>query len=79
MIELVLMVAISEGFLQCLENKAIQTALTTNLAPLTYKRYTDNSHTRFETIQQSHSFLNTFIKPNKAVMELLIGRTQILW
>ena len=36
-IGLALMVVISEAFLQPLEDKAIQEALATNLAPLTYK------------------------------------------
>ena len=46
-IGLTLMVLISEAFLQRLEKKAIQEALTTNLAPLTYIRYLDDTHARF--------------------------------
>ena len=41
--------------------------MATNLAPLTYKRYIDDSHARFETIHQSHSFLNTLNSQNKAI------------
>ena len=45
----------------------MQEGLTTNLAPLLYKRYVDDSHTRFETVRQSHSFLNILNKQNKAI------------
>ena len=61
------MVVISEAFLQRLEDRALQEALATNLAPLTYKRYVDDSHARFETEHQSHSFLNILNKQNKAI------------
>ena len=57
-IGLVLMVVISEAFLQRLEDRSLQEVRATNLAPLTDKRYADNSHERFETEHQSHSFLN---------------------
>ena len=40
-IGLALMVMILEAFLQRLEDGALQEALATNLAPLTYKRYVD--------------------------------------
>ena len=62
-----LIVVISEAFLQRLENRAMQEALATNLILLTYKRYADDSHTRFEIVQQSHSFLNILNKQNKAI------------
>lgn len=39
-------------FLQHLKDKATKKALATNLALLTYDRYVDDSHARFETIQQ---------------------------
>ena len=66
-IGLALMVVISKGFLQRLEDKAVQEALATNLAPLTYKRYVDDSYARFETLHQSHSFLNILNKQNRAI------------
>ena len=34
---------------------------------MTYKRYVDNSQARFETVHQSHSFLNILNKQNKAI------------
>ena len=66
-IGLALMVAISEAFLQRLKDRALQEALATNLAPLTYKRYVDDSHLSFEAEHQSHSFLNILNKQNKAI------------
>ena len=56
-IGLALMVLMSEAFLQHLEDRALQEALATNLAPLTYERYVDDSHAKFETVHQSNSFL----------------------
>ena len=50
-----------------MKEKAIQEALTTNLAPLTYERYVDDSHARFEAIHQSHIFLNILNKQNQAI------------
>ena len=66
-IGLALMVLISEAFLQRLQNRALQKARATNLAPLRYNRYVDVRHVRFETVHQSHSFLNILNKPNKAI------------
>ena len=57
-IGLALMVVISEAFLQRLEDRSLQEVLATNLGPLTDKRYADDSHAKFETEHQSHSFLN---------------------
>ena len=45
----------------------MQEALAINLAPLTYKRYVDDSHSRFETLHQSHSFRNILNNQNKAI------------
>ena len=44
---LALIAAISEVFLQCLEDRVMKEALVTNLALLIYKRYLDDSHARF--------------------------------
>ena len=66
-IGLALMVVISEAFLHDLEDRALQEALATNLSPLAHKRYVDDSHARFETVRQSHSFLNILNKQNKAI------------
>ena len=66
-IGLALMVVISEAFLHCLKGRAMQEALATNLALLMYKRYVDDSHTRFETVHQSHSFVNILNKQDKAI------------
>ena len=44
---LALIAAISEVFLQCLEDRVMKEALVTNLALLIYKRYVDDSHARF--------------------------------
>ena len=57
-IGLAVMDVIPEAFLQRFEDRALQEALATNLASLTYKRSVENSHARFETVHQSHIFLN---------------------
>ena len=58
---------IPEAFLQRFEDRALQEALATNLASLTYKRSVENSHARFETVHQSHIFLNILNKQNKSI------------
>ena len=52
--------------------KLVESCLNTNYfvfdIKLTYKRYVDDSHARFEALHhQSHSFLNMLNKQNKAV------------
>ena len=59
---LALIVVISEAFLQRLEDKTIPKALTTNLAPLTYKGYLNDTHATFERTQQSRSFVHKAIQ-----------------
>ena len=66
-IGLALMVVISEAFLQSLEDRAMQEVLAKKSVPLTYKRYVDESQKNFETVQQSHIFLNILNKQNKAI------------
>ena len=66
-IALALMVVISRGLSQRFEDKTIQEVLRVNLGPLSYKRYVDDSHARFEAIHQSHNFLNILNKQNKAL------------
>ena len=50
-----------------MQDRALQEALATNLAPFMYKRYAGNSQAKFETVHQSHSFLNILNKQNKAI------------
>ena len=56
-----------EAFLQHLEDKALQEALKINLASLKNEKYADDSHARFKTVYQSHTFLNISNKQNKAM------------
>ena len=53
------MVVIAEAFLQYIERKAINKALLTpSLAPITYKRYVDDSHCRFPSFDIADKFLD---------------------
>ena len=54
-IGLSLMVVVAEAYLQFLEGKALQQAV--NCAPITYKRYVDDSHARFMSEDSSNDFL----------------------
>ena len=58
-IGLSLMVVMAEAFLQVLETKAIEDALYYQppVNPLTYKRYVDDSHSRFKMIEFAETFL----------------------
>ena len=76
-IGLALMVVISESFLQHLESRAMQEALVKNFALLTDKRYVDDSHARFETAHESHSFLNILNKQNKTIQYTMEKEDQL--
>ena len=52
------MVVMSEGYLQVLEEKAMQGALLNNISIKTYRRYVDDSHARFESKDCSMKFLD---------------------
>ena len=56
-IGLSLMVVMAEGYLQVLEEKAIQDALLNNISLKTYRRYVDDSHARFESKECTIKFL----------------------
>ena len=53
------MVVMAEGWLQVLEAKAIDEALNHQppMAPLTFFRFVDNSHSRFNEIAGAETFL----------------------
>ena len=55
-IGLFFMVALSESYVQNLDHNAIAEALALNLAPTRYRRYVDDTHTRFESTEQSREF-----------------------
>jgi hypothetical protein len=57
-IGLSLMVVMAEGFLQRLEEKAINQALQQKIAPITFKRYVDDSHARYLIAEHANLFLN---------------------
>jgi len=57
-IGLSLMVVMAEGYLQVLEEKAMQGALLNNISIKTYRRYVDDSHARFESKDCSMKFLD---------------------
>ena len=56
-IGLSLMVVMAEGYLQYLEINALNSATIQNVAPKTFKRYVDDSHTRFTKLEQAEKFL----------------------
>ena len=66
-IGLALMVVISEAFLQYLEQKPINQALLLKTQPITFRRYVDDSHSRFENIEQSKSFLQILNAQNPCI------------
>ena len=52
------MIVLSECYLQRIEHISITQALKLNLAPKTFKRFFDDSHTRFHNTEQSLQFLD---------------------
>ncbi|XP_065664694.1 uncharacterized protein LOC136086328 [Hydra vulgaris] len=66
-IGLSIMVVLSEAYLQHIESNAIQQALNLNIAPKSYKRYVDDSHARFNNIDDANSFLTLLNSPDKSI------------
>ena len=52
------MVVLSESYLQYLEKNAVELALTFDIAPKTFRRYVDDSHTRFGSRNNAIECLN---------------------
>ena len=57
-IGLSLMVILAESYLQMIENKALQIAVNLNVAPITHRRYVDDTHDRFDNKENIKNFLN---------------------
>ena len=57
-IGLSLMVIMAEAYLQFIEQKALNIAVGKQLQPLTYRRYVDDAHARFQAIKQANDFLS---------------------
>ena len=68
-IGLSIMVVMAEGFLQVLEAKAIDDALHLQppLVPLSFYRYVDDSHSRFELNEETDKFLEVLNKQNTKI------------
>ena len=56
-IGLSLMVVIAEGYLQFIESKALQNAIVNGCGPLSFLRYVDDRHSRFQSDAQVDNFL----------------------
>ena len=63
------MVVLAEGFLQVLESKALDEALREQppYSPITFYRYVDDSHSRFDEITQPGRFLNKLKQQDERV------------
>ena len=66
-IGLSLMVVVAEAFLQHLETKALIIDEVSQFSPKTYRRYVDDSHARFNSIQNHDKFLELLNKQDPAI------------
>lgn len=68
-IGLSLMVVMAEGYLQILEKNAIALALRSNppVAPITHRRYVDDTHNRFQNIEHVERFKNILNNQDKQI------------
>jgi len=66
-IGLSLMVVIAEAYLQKIESIAIQQSLTLQCQPLSYRRYVDDSHSRFHSMEQANKFLDLLNKQDNNI------------
>ena len=61
------MVVVAKAFLQHLEIKVLIIAEVGQFSPKTYRRYVDDSHARFDSIQNHDKFLELFNKQDPAI------------
>ena len=66
-IGLSLMVVVAEAFLQHLETKSLIIAEIGQFSPKTYRRYVDDSHARFDSIQNHDKFLELLNNQDSAI------------
>ena len=66
-IGLSIMVVLSECYLQRLEEKSIALSFALNISPKTFKRYVDDSDSRFENKQKSLQFLEILNKQDSSI------------
>ena len=68
-IGLSIMVVMAEGFLQVLEAKALEDALhqQPSISPLSFLRYVDDSHSRFEEEEYSDQFLEVLNRQHRNI------------
>ena len=65
------MIVLCKSYVQNLDHKAIAEALTLNLSPRTYRRYVDDTHTRFISKEQSREFRNILSKQDKRIQFII--------
>ena len=66
-IGLSIMVVLSECYLQRLKEKSIALSFALNISPKTFKRYVDDSDSRFENKQKSLQFLEILNKQDSSI------------
>nr|XP_047135286.1 uncharacterized protein LOC101239709 [Hydra vulgaris] len=66
-IGLSLMVVIAEAFLLNIEKRALDIAFVNSFQPITYKRYVDDSHARFDSKEKQELFLKALNEQNPSI------------
>ncbi|XP_065680471.1 uncharacterized protein LOC136094459 [Hydra vulgaris] len=61
------MVVIAEAFLQSIEKRALDVAFVNSFQPITYKRYVDDSHARFDSKEKQELFLKALNEQNPSI------------
>ncbi|XP_065684845.1 uncharacterized protein LOC136096992 [Hydra vulgaris] len=67
LIGLSLMVVIAEAFLQNIKKRPLNITFVNSFHPITYKRYVDDSHARFDSKEKQELFLKTLNKQNPSI------------
>ena len=66
-IGLSLIVVVSEAFLQFIEKNAIQQSLTKLCCPISFHRYVDDSHSRFNSNDEANNFLEILNEQDQCI------------
>ncbi|XP_065672075.1 uncharacterized protein LOC136089904 [Hydra vulgaris] len=70
----------AEAILQNIEKKALNIAFVNSFQPITYKRYVDDTHARFDSKEKQELFLKTLNEQNPSIkytVELENGKKQL--
>ena len=69
-----IMVVLSERYLQNLEKRAVELALSFGIAPNTFRRYVDDFHAGFGSRNNATEFFNVLNSPDLQIQHTIVSK-----